>query len=78
MALGKSAWNERIKLLANLFQSIATTSIGVGVLAPLAASLYNPASVQPSVSLGLAMSFAAVGAAASHLVAQLVLGEMRE
>jgi hypothetical protein len=78
MALGKSAWNERVKLLANLFQSIATTSIGVGILAPLAANMYNPTSIRPSVNLGLAMAFAALGAAVCHLAAHLVLGSLRE
>jgi hypothetical protein len=78
MAIGKSAWNERVKLLANLFQSIATTAIGLGILAPLAASLYNPGSIRPSVNLGLAVAFVALGATASHLLAHAVLRRIRE
>ena len=78
MALGKSAWNERVKLLANLLQSIATSTIGVGIIAPLAAALYNPGSIRPNVSLGFAIVVVAANAAACHLAAQAVLGRIRE
>ena len=78
MASGNAAWNERVKLLANLFQSIATTSIGVGILAPLAASLYNPGSIRPNVSIGLVVTLIGIAAAVSHFAAQAVLGRIRE
>ena len=75
MAAGKGAFNERVKLLANLFQSIATTSIGVGLLAPLAASLYTSQGF--SVPWSGAMLWV-VWAGVLHGAAQLVVGRLRE
>ena len=75
MPVGKSAFNERVKLLANLFQSIATTSLGVGLLAPLAASLYAAQSF--SVPWTGAILWTA-WTALLHGMAQLVLGRLRD
>jgi hypothetical protein len=75
MAVGKSAFNERVKRLANLFQSIATTSLGVGLLAPLAASLY--AAPRFSVPWTGAIVWTAWGALWPGL-AQRVLGRLRD
>ena len=45
MAVGKTARNERIKLLAGLLHSAATTCMALGLFAPLAAKVYNPVGI---------------------------------
>lgn len=74
----KGAWNERVKLLAGLFQSIATAGIGVGLLAPIAALLYNPAAIAAGVSLVAPIGVSLIGIILSHVVAQLILGRVRD
>jgi|GEM_PF-2804055 hypothetical protein len=76
MAVGKTAWNERIKLLAGLFQSAATTSFAVGLLAPMAAKVYSSGGID-AVPLGFAAAW--LGAVVLfHGVAQIILARLRD
>lgn len=71
--------NERIKLLASAFNTAATSSFTVGVLAPLAASFYD-VGAQPfalrSLLLGTLVWFSAC--VVLHLSAQRILRNLRE
>ena len=72
MAVGKTAWNERIKLIAGLLHSAATTCLAVGVIAPLAASVYNSGSIGPVSVASVVVWLLAIGV--FHGIAQLMLG----
>lgn len=72
--------NERLKLLANLLNTMAGSSYAVGVAAPVAAAVFYRVG-----SPGLSVVTVAAGAAAwlgiavvLHLAAQRVLGGLRE
>lgn len=70
-------WNERLKLVANLWQSAATTALGLGILAPTAALLYNPVGIAPTLPIGLGVLISFLIVAICHGVALTVLGKLR-
>jgi len=76
MAVGKTARNERIKLLAGLAHSAATTCLAVGVVAPLAAKVYNPFGVGEVSLRVLAIWLLAV--VLFHGGAQIILGRPKD
>ena len=69
-----SIWNERVKLLASGLNSLAVAMVALGILAPLAKTLFVGGSETNAVLLvwwGLA-------AVAVHLTAKWILGELVE
>ena len=70
--------NERAKLLANALDRASTAAVTIGVLAPIAASLYSVAGPGPgmwTLVVGAVIWFFA--AVALHLGARIVLGRLR-
>jgi hypothetical protein len=76
MPVGKTAWNERLKLFAGLLHSAATTYLAVGLVAPLAASVYNPTSISAVPLTGVL--FWALAVVLLHGCAQMALGRLRD
>ena len=70
--------NARVNLLANLLNTMAGSSFTVGVAAPIAAAFfYNPAGLR-LVSVLIGASFWIGVAIVLHLLAQRVLGGLRQ
>ena len=70
--------NARIMLLANLLNGMAGSSFTVGVAAPIvAAFFYTPAGLHP-LSVALEAIVWIVIAGVLHVLAQRVLGRLRE
>jgi hypothetical protein len=72
--------NERIKLSANLLNSVAGSSVAIGVLTPVAAALFYGSALS-----GLRFRYIVIGivfwlaaAAVLHMAARRVLGGLRE
>ncbi|PYE89542.1 hypothetical protein [Phyllobacterium leguminum] len=71
--------NERIKLLANAFNTAATSSFTVGVLAPIAAAFYNVATTPVrSSTIIIGVGIWLFSAFALHLGARRILGGLVE
>lgn len=70
--------NERLKLTATIFNTIAAAVITVGVLTPLAVRLYTPAQTPPeALELLAAMPYVCICVAvALHLAGWGILGFM--
>jgi len=71
--------NERTKLLANALDRASTACVTVGVIAPLAAALYNFAGlqIQPWIIVG-GVVFWIFSASVLHLSARAILKGLRE
>ncbi len=67
-------WNERVKLLANLFNGIAVAMIALGILAPIANMLFQDGAKTNDTVL----VWWALGALALHGIARSVLEDLRE
>ena len=74
-------WNERLKLAANALNALATATITVGILAPIAAVLYGLGSVNPSRPFGIlllsGLIWVLIGGTL-HYVAQWLLGKLKQ
>jgi hypothetical protein len=81
MALGpaqKTVLNERLKLVANTLDRLATVCMTVGVLAPTAKAIVDPSvSFEGTISLSWLAVLYVTAAAVLHLVAQSALGNMQ-
>jgi hypothetical protein len=70
--------NERLKLAANRLNTIATASVTIGVIAPLAAFIYGlSATTRPVWSIALSAPIRLLNAGALHYAAQKLLGRLR-
>ena len=71
-------YNERIKLLANLLNTMAGSSYAIGVAAPIAATFYNagPTGLRFQAVITGAGIWLAVGVLL-HVVAQRLLGGLQ-
>ena len=70
--------NARVQLLANLLNTMAGSSFTVGVAAPIAAALfYNPAGLR-LIAVFIGVGVWIVIAIVLHLLAQRVLGRLRQ
>jgi hypothetical protein len=71
--------NERTKLTAALFNTLATAVVAAGGFAPLAAIIYGLADVkiEKLSALGLA-SICIAGGGCLHLIGRALLGSLRE
>jgi hypothetical protein len=70
--------NERIKLLATMVNTVGTAAIVAGVVTPVVAYTYGFPGAQPTpFSLLATFSWLSVGAGL-HLVAQAILGLLKE
>jgi len=72
-------FNERLKLTAAALNTAATSSLTVGVLAPLAASFYDVGGTRfvPLTTLVLGAALWISGVVALHIMARMVLGALR-
>lgn len=70
--------NERVKLLANLLNTVAGAAFGAGLLVPLSIALLNPEGVIISLRGVVYVTFWIVGGAILHGWARLVLKGLRE
>ena len=76
--MNDSIWNEKLKLGASALNTLATASVTVGVIAPLAAFLYG-ISIPTKAGWQLALSallWVSIGGSL-HYGAQRVIGRMR-
>jgi hypothetical protein len=70
--------NERLKLLASLLNTMAGTSVAVGVAAPIAAAFFYGGGIAPSVhAVEIGVIVWAATALVLHGAAQVVLGGLR-
>jgi hypothetical protein len=70
--------NERVKLTATWLNTLATATVTVGTLAPLASAVYGigPSPLNPAVLLAMVTIWSLAGLAL-HLGARYVLGWLR-
>ncbi len=67
-------WNERVKLLANLFNGIAVAMIALGILAPIANMLFQ-GGIETNAYM---LSEWGLGALIIHGIASWVLEDLRD
>jgi hypothetical protein len=79
MAMSVLVFNERLKLTAATLNTAATSSLTVGVLAPLAAAFYDVGGSRllPVAPLVLGAALWISGVVALHIMARMVLGALR-
>jgi hypothetical protein len=71
--------NERTKLTANCFNTLATALVAAGVFAPVAALMYGLSPASPdSPRLSLVMLSCFAGGGFLHWLGRAVLGRLRE
>lgn len=72
-------FNERLKLTAMTLNTAASSSLTVGVLAPLAASFYDfgGSRLVPVTTLIFGTALWICGVVALHIMARMVLGALR-
>jgi hypothetical protein len=77
--LNKTVLNERLKLLANWFNTVSAALLTAGVLAPMIAFIYGVASTTLDPALVLASSLICMlVSGALHLAARSALGAIQE
>lgn len=76
MAVGKTARNERLKLFAGLLNNGPASCFAIGVVAPLAASVYNQGNVG-GVPLTVSLAWV-LPIILMHGIAQAALGRLRD
>jgi hypothetical protein len=72
-------WNERPKLLAGSLDRVSTACFTLGILTPVAASIYEPAQMSlNSQFVPIAAGSWIIGGVALHLFAQIILGALEQ
>ncbi len=77
--MNKTVLNERLKLLANWFNTVSAAFLTTGVVAPIITIIYGVASttLDPALVLASSLIFMLVSGAL-HLAARSALGALRE